>query len=57
MHFSAVEKTKDMSYKSFKMQLIFFIIFSISLTVSSSAHNHFPITTESKIMIERGKLV
>ena len=38
------------------MKLIFFIIFSISLTVSSIAHNHFPITTESKIMIERGKL-
>ena len=38
------------------MKLIFFIIFSISLTVSSIAHSHFPITTESKIMIERGKL-
>ena len=39
------------------MKFIFFIIFSISLTGNSSAHNHFPITTESKIMIERGKLV
>ena len=26
-----------------------FYNFSISLTVSSIAHNHFPITTESKI--------
>ena len=34
--------------------LIIFILFS-SLTVAK-AHNHFPITTESKIMIERGKL-
>ena len=39
------------------MKFIFFIIFSISLTGNSSAHNHFPITTESKIMIEKGKLV
>ena len=35
--------------------LIIFIIFSI-LSVAK-AHNHFPITTESKIMIERGKIV
>ena len=34
--------------------LIIFILFS-SLTVAK-AHNHFPITTESKIMIERGKI-
>ena len=34
--------------------LIIFIIFSI-LSVAK-AHNHFPITTESKIMIERGKI-
>jgi mono/diheme cytochrome c family protein len=34
--------------------LIIFIIFSI-LSVAK-AHNHFPITTKSKIMIERGKI-
>ena len=34
--------------------LIIFIIFSI-LSVAK-AHNHFPITTESKIMIESGKI-
>ena len=34
--------------------LIIFIIFSI-LSIAK-AHNHFPITTESKIMIERGKI-
>ena len=35
--------------------VIILLIFSI-LTVAK-AHNHFPITTESKIMIERGKIV
>ena len=39
--------------KSFSV--IILLIFSI-LTVAK-AHNHFPITTESKIMIERGKIV
>jgi mono/diheme cytochrome c family protein len=37
--------------KSFSM---IFLVF-ITLTVAK-AHNHFPITTESKIMIERGKI-
>ena len=31
-----------------------FVIFSFLNTVS--AHNHFPITTDSKLMIERGKI-
>ena len=35
--------------------VIILLVFSI-LTVAK-AHNHFPITTESKIMIERGKIV
>ena len=39
--------------KSFSV--IILLVFSI-LTVAK-AHNHFPITTESKIMIERGKIV
>jgi len=38
--------------KSFSV--IILLVFSI-LTVAK-AHNHFPITTESKIMIERGKI-
>jgi mono/diheme cytochrome c family protein len=38
--------------KSFSM--IIFLVF-IALTVAK-AHNHFPITIESKIMIERGKI-
>ena len=38
------------------MKLIFFIIFSISLTGNSSAHNHFPITIDSELMINRGKI-
>ena len=39
--------------KSFSV--IILLVFSI-LTIAK-AHNHFPITTESKIMIERGKIV
>ena len=39
--------------KSFSV--IILLVFSI-LTVAK-AHNHFPITTQSKIMIERGKIV
>ena len=35
--------------------VIILLVFNI-LTVAK-AHNHFPITTESKIMIERGKIV
>ena len=31
-----------------------FFIYNLSNTVS--AHNHFPITTDSKLMIERGKI-
>ena len=38
------------------MKFIFFIIFLISLTGNSSAHNHFPITIDSKLMINRGKI-
>jgi mono/diheme cytochrome c family protein len=38
------------------MKFIFFIIFSISLTGNSSAHNHFPITIDSELMINRGKI-
>ena len=35
--------------------VIILLVFSISTV--AKAHNHFPITTESKIMIERGKIV
>ena len=38
------------------MKFLFFIIFSISITGNSSAHNHFPITIDSKLMINRGKI-
>ena len=38
------------------MKFVFFIIFSISLTGNSIAHNHFPITIDSKLMISRGKI-
>ena len=38
------------------MKFIFFIILSISLTGNSSAHNHFPITIDSELMINRGKI-
>ena len=34
--------------------IIVFFTFTFSNTVS--AHNHFPITTDSKLMIERGKI-
>lgn len=34
--------------------ITFFFIYNMSNTVS--AHNHFPITTDSKLMIERGKI-
>ena len=43
--------------KLLRINFIFFIIFSISLTGNSSAHNHFPITTDSSLMIKRGELV
>ena len=39
--------------KSLPVLIIFILL--CSLTVAK-AHNHFPITTESKIMIERGKI-
>ena len=35
--------------------VIILLVFSISTV--AKAHNHFPITTESKIMIDRGKIV
>ena len=37
---------------------ILFIILSFTFSFSNivSAHNHFPITTDSKLMIERGKI-
>ena len=38
------------------MKFLFFIIFSISITGNSSAHNHFPITIDSELMINRGKI-
>ena len=38
------------------MKKIIIILFLVSLTINSSAHNHFPITTESKLMIARGKI-
>ena len=38
------------------MKFIFIIIFLISLTVNSGAHNHFPITIDSELMINRGKI-
>ena len=38
------------------MRKIIIIIFIISLVGNSNAHNHFPITIESKLMITRGKV-
>ena len=38
------------------MKIIFFLIFFILLSGNSSAHNHFPITIDSKLMIARGKI-
>ena len=38
------------------MKKIIIILFLVSLTINSSAHNHFPITIESKLMIARGKI-
>ena len=38
------------------MKIIFFLIFLILLSRNSSAHNHFPITIDSKLMIARGKI-
>ena len=38
------------------MKIIFFLIFLILLSENSSAHNHFPITIDSKLMIARGKI-
>ena len=40
-------------YKLISLITVFFI-YNMSNTVS--AHNHFPITTDSKLMIERGKI-
>ena len=44
-----------MSKYIIKSLSIIILIFFITLT-AAKAHNHFPITTESKIMIERGKI-
>ena len=38
------------------MKIIFFLIFLILISGNSSAHNHFPITIDSKLMIARGKI-
>ena len=38
------------------MKIIFFLIFLTLLSGNSSAHNHFPITIDSKLMIARGKI-
>jgi mono/diheme cytochrome c family protein len=38
------------------MRKIIIIIFLISFVGNSNAHNHFPITIESKLMIARGKI-
>ena len=38
------------------MKIIFFLIFLILLSGNSSAHNHFPITIDSKLMIAKGKI-
>ena len=38
------------------MKIIFFLIFLILLSGNSSAHNRFPITIDSKLMIARGKI-
>ena len=38
------------------MRKIIIIIFLISLESNSNAHNNFPITVESKLMIARGKI-
>ena len=45
-----------MSKNECKIKFIFFIIFSMSLTGNSIAHNHFPITIDSKLMISKGKI-
>jgi mono/diheme cytochrome c family protein len=38
------------------MKITFFLIFLILLSGNSSAHNHFPITIDSTLMIARGKI-
>ena len=38
------------------MKIIFLLFLSIIFIKSSFAHNHYPITTESKIMIAKGKI-
>ena len=38
------------------MKILFLLFLSIIFIKSSIAHNHYPITTESKIMIAKGKI-
>ena len=38
------------------MKILFFLIFFLGIINTANSHSHYPITTESKIMIERGKL-
>jgi mono/diheme cytochrome c family protein len=38
------------------MKIIFLLFLSIMIVQNSIAHNHYPITTDSKIMIAKGKL-
>jgi mono/diheme cytochrome c family protein len=38
------------------MKIIFLLFLSIIIVQNSIAHNHYPITTDSKIMIAKGKL-
>ena len=38
------------------IKLVFTIFFITSINTMGFSHNHFPITTESKLLIERGKI-
>ncbi len=38
------------------MKIIFLLFLSVMIVQNSIAHNHYPITTDSKIMIAKGKL-
>ena len=40
----------------FKQILFIIVFFTFTFSNTVSAHNHFPITTDSKLMIERGKI-
>lgn len=38
------------------MKIIFLLFLSVMIVQNSIAHNHYPITTDSKIMIAKGKI-